>query len=477
MKINKFIVGLGLSVALLFPACDNVLDVEPEFQRGGNFTSLADYEFSLTGTYARFRQVGYYGNGGQTTGTWSVLPDLMGEDLVQTAEDLANWQNQINFEYATDDADIATAWLAAYSVITQANITLRGIDAFASGDQAGVNRIKGQALAIRAMVHFDLLRYWGENFDRNSTGLGVPYMTEVNAESLPKRLTVKETYDNIFRDMMEAETLLNGITINDATRSRIDQLAVRALLARINLYAKDYVAAENYATLVISQRPLASRTNFADIWKDASTSEVIWSVTFSAGEGTPSGSLYNGPGNRNRAKPSETLIRTYDQMNDVRFTSYFASRALGTANRRILSKFLSRGTTEDNLVNWKVLRTGEMYLIRAEARAMQGGAKAALALADLNALRNARINNYVPVVLTGQALLDAIALERRKELIGEGHRFFDLKRTTRNLVRTDVELASTNRTVVPSDREWVWPIPQGEIDANINIRGQQSPGY
>ena len=98
-------------------------------------------------------------------------------------------------------------------------------------------------------------------------------------------------------------------------------------------------------------------------------------------------------------------------------------------------------------------------------------------MADLNALRAARIEGYQPVTLTGQALLDAIALERRKELFAEGHRWFDLKRTTRNLNRTEADLPSTERTLLPNDREWVWPIPQGEIDANKNIASQQSPGY
>jgi hypothetical protein len=108
---------------------------------------------------------------------------------------------------------------------------------------------------------------------------------------------------------------------------------------------------------------------------------------------------------------------------------------------------------------------------------MQGAAKATLGLNDLNTLRAARINNYVNEVLTGQALLDAIALERRRELVGEGHRWFDLKRTTRSLNRTDVTLNSTVRTLAPTAREWVWPVPQTEIDANENISTQQSPNY
>ena len=116
-----------------------------------------------------------------------------------------------------------------------------------------------------------------------------------------------------------------------------------------------------------------------------------------------------------------------------------------------------------------------MYLIRAEARALQGAAKEALGLADLNTLRAARIAAYIPVVLTGQTLLNEIQVERRKELFGEGHHWFDLKRTTRSINRVDRTLTSTRAILAPTAREWVWPIPQGEIDANANM--QQSPGY
>jgi hypothetical protein len=77
------------------------------------------------------------------------------------------------------------------------------------------------------------------------------------------------------------------------------------------------------------------------------------------------------------------------------------------------------------------------------------------------------------VVLSGSALIQAIADERRKELVGEGHRFFDLKRTTKIIDRT------TNCTdfciLLPSAREWAMPIPQSEILANPNVA--QNSGY
>jgi hypothetical protein len=352
-----------------------------------------------------------------------------------------------------------------------------------------VNRVKGQALAIRGMAHFDILRYWGVSYDRTSTALGVPYVTQVDIENKPARLTVKETYDNIFKDLEEAEAMLGNVdkAINTgATRANLDQLAVRALLARVNLYAKDYAKAETYASQVITARPLATKTQFPGIWTDATQTEVIWTVPFSAGEGSPSINIHIGSSNRNRYRPASNIEALYDKTNDIRFPAYFAGRATGaaaaitpgvsTSTRRIVNKYMGRNNAIDNLVNWKVLRTSEMYLIRAEARAMQGGAKMAMASEDLNTLRAERINNYMPMMLAGAELLNAIYTERRKELFMEGHRWFDIKRTTRTISRSDCG-AGNICALAPAAREWAWPIPTGEINANPNISQQQTPGY
>lgn len=477
MNLNKILTVAALTTTMLFTACSDVIEVEPIFQKDGAdiFKSLDDYQFSLTGSYALLRQTGYFGSGGQTTSTWGNLPDMMGDNLVQTSEDLANWQPQVDWTFNTTEADVEIAWTAAYSVIAQANITLRGLDAFATQDAARVNRIKGQALALRAMAHFDLLRFFGEDYDRNSTKKGIPYISEVNTALKPARLTVKDTWDKIFVDMLAAETALSTVTgINTAAnKSNLDVNAVRGLLARMYLYAKDYVRAESYATTVITAVPLASRANFPGIWKDASASEVIWAVSFNVGEGSPATGVYAGANNRNRFRPEPALEATFDQVNDIRFDSYFSSRVRGGVSRRILTKYLGRLTAVDNVVNFKAVRTGEMYLIRAEARARQGGAKEALGLADLNDLRAARITGYVPVLLVGTPLLNAIELERRKELVGEGHRWFDLKRTSKTVART-AGISSTTRNLAPSSKYWTWPIPQDEIDNNPAISGQQT---
>jgi hypothetical protein len=472
MLFRKILIAVIIVASLA--SCKKIIEAEPTHQLDGStrFTSIEDFDFALTGTYALFRSANYYGSG---SNAYVNMPDMLSDNLNETSESLGNYQTLSTWVYAEDEANIAATWQAAYRVISQANLVLRDIDDFASSDAGAVNRIKAQALAIRAMAHFDVLRYWVEDYDRNSTKPGIPYITTFDYEQKPSRGTVKETYDHIEADLLQARTLLNsGLdkTINASGRAYIDIQGVNAILARMYLYSNQLDNAIQYSTLVINAIPLASRTNFPNIWTDASTSEVIWSVSFNAGEGRIGDPVYFVPNNRSSYRPNPTLVTLYDQTNDVRYGSYFQVRS----NRLVLSKYLAKAaqvSRPDGITNFKAFRTGEMYLIRAEAYARKGGANEVLALADLNTLRAARIAGFVAGTETGAALINAIALERRKELISEGHRWFDLKRTTKTISRTN---CSVFCTLPSSSRAWTWPIPIGEINANPNILPQNT-GY
>ena len=465
---------------ILFATCKKVLDVEPQYQLDKkDLNSIDDYAFALTGAYQAFQSANYYSAASATSNAFVCLPDMLSDNLNESSESLGNERVFSRWAYAEDESQIENTWIAAYQIIAKANIVENNIDQFASENQGAVNRIKAQALAIRALAHFDLLRYWVENYDRNSTKPGVPYMTKFDYEQKPARGTVKETYDHIEQDLQNAKALMGNMdqAINaSGSRAYIDAIGVNAILARMYLYSNQLDSAIKYSGLVIAARPLAPRLVFPDIWTDASTAEVAWSCIFEAGQGTPGDNVYFpvAPAGSGRAeyKPNPTLVASYDQTNDVRYNSYFKV----ISNRLVLSKYLAKAAQlgkPDGVVNFKAFRTGEMYLIRAEAYARKGVATEAQGLADLNTLRGARINGYTPVVLSGAALLAAIDMERRKELICEGHRFFDLKRTTHVINRTD---CTSFCTLPANDRAWNWPIPQPEIDANPAIL-PQNPGY
>ena len=484
MKKSYYIFIIAALVLIVsVSSCTKTIDLNPTHTIDGDqaFNKIEDYEAALTGAYSRMLSVNYYGSSNGSN-AFATLSDMMTDNLFESGESLGNYQNFSHWTYTADDVNIEASWLAAYRVIQQCNLTLRNIDGLAATNQGGVNRVKSQALALRAFVHFEILRYWGEGNLRNSTLKGIPYVAAFDIEQKPSRLSVKETYDAIIHDLQDAKELMQDMdkAIQSATstasaaRGYIDEMVTNAMLARIYNYAGEADSAIKYSSLVITARPLASRTNFPLIWQDASTSEVIWSVKFTPLNSGVGDNVYYVIGNRASYRPATNLTALYDQANDVRYSSYFQLRARGSSSRLVLVKYLAKQSQlakPDGITDFKVLRTGEMYLIRAEAYASKS--MDAPALADLNTLRAARINAFVPGVETGAALLTAIDNERRKEFVCEGQRWFDLKRSNRTVTRT------TNCSVFcsldASAREWNWPIPQSEILANPNI--EQTSGY
>jgi hypothetical protein len=180
--------------------------------------------------------------------------------------------------------------------------------------------------------------------------------------------------------------------------------------------------------------------------------------------------------------PSNKLWDVYDQDNDIRFGAYLKDEPLLTGGRptQIIQKYAGTtyGTTGENLANAKVFRTGEMYLIRAEARAELGmitGANSAES--DLNTLRAARINGYVDETFaTKEAVITAIIEERFKELPFEGHRFFDLKRRGLPIERLPTDAPTPIGTTLPAGNyRFLLPIPTVELQRNELL--VQNPGY
>src|SRR5574339_339385 len=156
MFFRKVFTAIIITASLA--SCKKVIESEPTHQLDGStrFTSIEDFDFGLTGAYALFRSGNYYGSG---SNAFVNLPDMLSDNLNETTESLGNYQTLSTWRYAEDETNITATWQAAYRIISQVNLVLRDIDDFAAEDAGAVNRIKAQALAIRALVHFDLLRY------------------------------------------------------------------------------------------------------------------------------------------------------------------------------------------------------------------------------------------------------------------------------------------------------------------------------
>jgi hypothetical protein len=390
-------------------------------------------------------------------------------------------QFENRFQYGQDPTTgggVTAGWSSYYSMLAQTNNFLVVADTITkrtATDSANARRIKGQLLTLRAMAHFELLERYGENVGAyNPNGMGVPIVTAPQDQNAtPARATVGQVMAQIEKDLREASSLVplntSGAAFSDTVISR---MTVAGFHARVALHKQAWQQAADSASVVINSnvRPLtADSATFANIWTDANlNTEVLYRIKRS---GSSVGDIWTTTGNLAFYSPSNKLRASFTT-SDNRVGPYFLTTA-GTLVRKFFSSSLG-----GRIVDIKYMRTAEMHLIRAEAYAELGGAaNIALGAADLNLLRTRRIKGYTNQTFTTAAsLIDAVMLERFKELCFEGFRFFDLKRRGLPVERLASDVTSTNWLTLPGGNfRFVLPIPVGEIQANPNIK--QNLGY
>jgi starch-binding outer membrane protein, SusD/RagB family len=479
MKRNKIIIG-AISLSVAFASCKKLLIV-PETDLIAGETALSTITFSeqaVIGIYAAMNiEMNILLN--------STFADEVAKSEFYNAVTTHEWQ------YGPGDVglrDNFTGIAYQYRIANRANVVLAALpisDSTKVGDEVKRVRLKGEALFLRAYAHFDAFRYYCNNYDPD--GLGMPYMETSSLDPTP-RIKMGIFFQKLNADLAAAKDLVpNNLTDLD----RVTRAAVSAMQARVALYMRDWANAEIYASEYIAAVPLATAAQFPGIWTDANSAEQAFRLKRTATIGGRIGSLFRGTSASATAggigtitwKPSEKLWSSYDQVNDVRFASYLKDEPIlsgGGRPSRLIQKYAGTGyaTAAENVAFGKVFRTGEMYLIRAEARAEQNkftGPNSAET--DINALRAARITGYVNVTLASkQAAIDAVMLERFKELPYEGHRFFDLKRRGLPVDRLPIDAPSVAGTTLAANNfRFVLPIPLPEITTNPAMA--QNPGY
>jgi hypothetical protein len=473
MKKNKLVIFSFLLLTL--SACQKVMDIKETDFIGGDVAlkTVANNEQGIVGAYAGMNV------------EMGILLNSVFSDEVKVAE-FYNAATVHEWQYASTDISIRDSYVAFnlyYRIIDRVNRVLQalpGVAATTPAETALKSRLTGEALFLRAYCHFELYRYYSNS--AVSTDLAMAYM-ETPSLNPTARITVGPYFIKLKADLAAAKPLL-PTALTDIYRATAPSAA--ALQARVALYQKEYANAIGFSTEYINAIPLAAAASFAGIWTGANSTEVAFKLSRTASVGGKIGSLYRGTSASASNigtitwKPSDKLWDSYDKVNDVRFASYFKSEPLLNVpgrDPRLINKYAggAYGTSTENLADAVVFRTGEQYLIRAEAKAE--GADLVGAAADLNALRAARITGYVNATFaTKDALITAIMDERFKELPFEGHRFFDLKR--RNLPVSRLSADAPNAaamTLAAGNFRFLLPIPNVEIQANPLI--QQNTGY
>lgn len=468
MKILKYAI-FPVLLGVILSSCKKDLELRPTdaFTPANAFITLADAQLGVNEAYARFG----------TRVNKSYQSALLSDEAKLGKDNAGQGALTFRYQYSADNTtggDVITAYGGFYFVIDQVNRVLGALPNLIiadAGEEARRNVVKGQLLALRAIAHYEILESYAKNYSTTDP-LGIPYMKVSDPTAKPARIPIAEDILNIETDLADAFALSPAVTPAGFTDTVMNQVNINAYRARIALYKGDYQKAIDYSTFVITSavRPLATGSAYTDIWTDAnSTEEVLFRIRFL--NSATVGSIWTTTGSLIYIAPSDKLRTSYVAA-DIRRNAFIG----GTTDAYYVNKFFtsSRG---GRIVDLKVSRISEMYLIRAEAYAKLATPNIIAGAADINAVRAKRITGYVDATFaTAPDLLTAVLDERFKELCFEGFRFWDLKRNNLPVQRAATDVASTAwQTLAAGDYKFVLPIPQYELLANPNM--VQNAGY
>lgn len=417
-------------------------------------------------------------------GSNNIFRDLMGEDIVYP---LANgstgligwmrWQNHRN----VNSADLRYLYRFYYRLIANANVLINGIDAVPGAD-ADKKMVKGQALAYRAWCHFQMVQLWGKRYVAGTTNSqpGIPLLLTNTLEGQP-RASVEEVYTQVNKDLDDAVTLLTGYTrTGSAAKSNFNVNVVRGIKARVALVQQNWEAAATNAIAARAGFPLMTNAEYLSGFNNITNQEWIWGSrqiddhnTFFYSYFAYISSNFNSTVIRTQPRAINANLWDAIPVTDIRKQCWDRTGATvvippGGARVPYQNKKYLAKSDALSVGDVPYMRAAEMYLIEAEARAMQGQNLAAqTALFNLNKNRDAA---YVQTTSTGQNLLNEIMFSRRVELWGEGFRFTDMKRQNVAMSRAGIPnhlVALTQVTTIPAgDIQWEFLFPQDEINAN-----------
>lgn len=493
MKLLKIIL-LSLSLILLSISCNDWLDLHPAtsiVDSGSTIKLPSDADARLNGAYNLMRSYYYYG------ARMTYYGDALSEDM-QAVSQNKRTGNYYCFKFLESTAP-NSYWTTCYSLINYVNIILSSIDNLikvsTESDKKILEGYKGEALTIRALAHWDLTRLYGYPYKKdNGDSWGVPIVDKVMPQNYkPYRNTIENCYNFIIDDLSKAIELLPEERVN----GRFNKWAAMHLLSRVYLYKGDDEKALSYAketiagTEEMSKNPnhLWTREEYKYAWEEEFGSETLFELQFSATENEGKeaiGYLVAAAGYDDIVISDDWLINLMgDEQDDIRYQCVIENKKDGSkAGKRYIWKYpVNSGESSPAyyLANVKVFRLSETYLIAAEAAARSGNNEDAVKYLEPIVKRGSPNKTVKETPVT----LDRVLEERRKELVGEGHRFWDAIRNGKSIVRSqNLPYPHLESDIYKGGMNFNWdffkvvlPIPIAEINANENIATQQNPGY
>lgn len=448
--------GKIILLCLLFTSCKKFVEVPLPVNQTATETVFADDQTAtsaINGLYSSMMTQNFSMlNSGIT-----LYPALSADELKNTVPDptISSFtENTLNSKNAVIEFDF---WKRSYNYIFQANAILKGLSNSNSLSTPVKNQLTGEAKFVRVLCYFYLINIFGD----------VPYIIDINytQNSVAARIAKAEIYNKIQIELKEVMNLLSSDYPSEG-KVRPNKWTAVSLLARIYLYQQNWVAAEQTASLVINSG-IYNLSSLNDVFV-ANSSEAIWQLlpvlTFL---NTADGFTFipYSPEIKPSYVMTTELVNAFET-GDQRMQSWTKSNTIEGVVYLYPFKYKVRSgnlVTEYNMM----FRLSELYLIRAEANAMQSNI--ANSKMDVDIIRNRAGLSNTPAN-TQSAILLAIEHERRIEFFAEcGHRWFDLKRTG----RIDAVLGDVKSKWQTTDA--LYPIPLTDIQSNPSLT--QNPGY
>lgn len=451
-------------------------------------TSENDLSVANTGMYASLRATDLYGRSVPLKG------DLMADNAFVATANSGRYLTLNNFSFNNSDSYASGLWQNAYIAIKYANtIITNKLPASAT-----VSQYIGEAYAVRALMHFELVRNFAHPYTSAPNDPGIPLVDTIdignfNPYALPARNTVKEVYTQVIADLEKAYSLMTQYR----GTAYFSKYAARALEARV------YQNMGNWANAQITSLDVINNSGWVMLAPSAyvAPAGTVAAATYSPGGYWANAAVQSSSKNETFFEVAADITNNngFDQLGGIYLTTggYYGD-ILGTAEvynlyastdvRKGLMatgarsgqsgtayfsyKYPNASSTVDK-DDIKILRLSDIILIAAEAYYNTGDIPNALVY--LNRVAKQRDASYAGYTSSGTQVLEDILTERRKELAYEGIRLWDLIRLGRSWTKVKNQNPLTTITISPGNPALIYPIPVAEINANKNI--SQNPGY
>lgn len=343
-------------------------------------------------------------------------------------------------------------WNVPYQMVFYSNVVLEALDNFTDERSTRYEQIKGSALFFRAFAYYQLLQQFAPPFRQNGgneTLLGIVLRSDPDVNLPSRRASLSESYAQVIADLTEAREVLPDFV---EFKTRPSKAAANSLLARVYLLTFEYEKAAEASEQALTQytdRLDLNRINvnaarpFTRFNEETIFYSQVLSVPFFSSNLTFVDSL---------------LMKSYE-VGDLRIPAYFDSRSGG--------RFSMTGHHSSSVQLFGGMSVGENQLIAAEAHARLGNVERALI--HLNSLKRNRIATARFAAVTAkdaEQVLNLVLEERRKELIGRGLRWSDLRRLNQENERAVTlvrKIEESEYNLLPNSPAYVFPIPQQEI--------------